>query len=69
MQLAATFFFVKQDRNQCTRQYGIASLIAGGIAEAFYGGVPAEIQSRAFEFLDETLITTIREFHETHLQS
>ena len=29
--------------------------IAGGIAEAFYGGVPADIQSQALELLDERL--------------
>ncbi len=38
--------------------------IAGGIAEAFYGGVPAEIRDRALDFL----CTDMREVTETFVQ-
>ena len=37
--------------------------IAGGIAEAFYGGVPLEIVARALEILDEPLRVIVRRFH------
>jgi ADP-ribosylglycohydrolase len=36
--------------------------IAGGIAEACYGGVPEPIRRKAFEFLDERLTTVINDF-------
>jgi len=36
--------------------------IAGGIAEAFYGGVPEEIRIRTLERLDERLRTVAEEF-------
>jgi ADP-ribosylglycohydrolase len=36
--------------------------IAGGIAEAFYGGVPKDIRARAFAVLDERLRSVIDEF-------
>jgi hypothetical protein len=29
--------------------------MAGGIAQAFYGGIPEEISRRVFEILDEPL--------------
>ena len=38
--------------------------ITGGIAEAFYGGVPAPIQEKVFEFLDERLATITKAFIE-----
>ena len=37
--------------------------IAGGIAEAFYGGVPREIRERALGRLDERLRVTIGKFY------
>jgi len=37
--------------------------IAGGIAEAFHGGVPAAIEERVFGFLDDRLADTIRRWH------
>jgi ADP-ribosylglycohydrolase len=36
--------------------------IAGGIAEAFYGGVPADIQNQALELLDERLRNVVVAF-------
>jgi ADP-ribosylglycohydrolase len=36
--------------------------ITGGIAEAFYGGVPASIAKRALELLDGRLRTMTLEF-------
>lgn len=36
--------------------------IAGGIAEAFYGGVPAEIADGVWERLDQRQATIVREF-------
>jgi ADP-ribosylglycohydrolase len=36
--------------------------IAGGIAEAYYGGVPDKIQKKTFEILDERLTKTVNEF-------
>ena len=36
--------------------------IAGGIAEAYYGGVPAAIRDRTFEILDERLAKTVNAF-------
>jgi ADP-ribosylglycohydrolase len=36
--------------------------IAGGIAQAFYGGVPAEIRNQALDRLDEPLRTILDEF-------
>lgn len=36
--------------------------IAGGIAEAYYGGVPEEIRRRATSFLSEQLRTVVEEF-------
>jgi len=40
--------------------------ITGGIAQAFYGGVPAHIESGAMERLDEALLSTVRKFMERH---
>jgi len=39
--------------------------MAGGIAQAFYGGVPEEISRRVFEILDEQLGDTTRKFTES----
>jgi ADP-ribosylglycohydrolase len=36
--------------------------IAGGIAQAYYGGVPAEIRDRAVQELDEPLRAILDEF-------
>ena len=36
--------------------------IAGGIAEAHYGGVPREIADRTLAILDERLRATVQEF-------
>lgn len=36
--------------------------IAGGIAEAFYGGIPEDIKKRAFDLLDERLQSVVAEF-------
>lgn len=36
--------------------------MAGGIAEAYYGGIPTEIKNRAMSFLDIGLKTTINSF-------
>ncbi|MFO0868296.1 MAG: ADP-ribosylglycohydrolase family protein [Pirellulales bacterium] len=38
--------------------------IAGGIAEAFYGGVPAEIERHALQRLDPRLQRIVRQFRE-----
>lgn len=38
--------------------------IAGGIAEAFFGGVPEEIASRTLAALDERLLGVVNEFRE-----
>jgi ADP-ribosylglycohydrolase len=38
--------------------------IAGGIAEAFYGGVPEPIRVRALAFLDQSLRTVVDTFTE-----
>ena len=40
--------------------------IAGGIAEAFYGGVPPEIRTRTLELLDERLRRVVEEFAEQY---
>jgi ADP-ribosylglycohydrolase len=40
--------------------------IAGGIAEAFYGGVPKEIAKRAIGKLDDGLEKTVERFYEAH---
>lgn len=36
--------------------------IAGGIAQAYYGGVPEPIQTKTFEILDQRLATTANRF-------
>src|SRR5262249_38147531 len=38
--------------------------IAGGIAEAFYGGVPEDIRMRTLAALDERLLAVVKEFSE-----
>jgi hypothetical protein len=38
--------------------------IAGGIAEAFYGGVPEPLRIRALEFLDQPLRAVVDAFME-----
>jgi ADP-ribosylglycohydrolase len=43
--------------------------IAGGIAEAFYGGVPKNIADRALSLLDGKLRTTVRKFREKYMLS
>ena len=40
--------------------------ITGGIAEAFYGGVPPHIATRAWELLDDRLRGTVRKFCERY---
>jgi len=40
--------------------------ITGGIAQAFYGGVPGSIQSKVYEILDERLGSITREFMERY---
>jgi ADP-ribosylglycohydrolase len=40
--------------------------IAGGIAEAFYGGVPENIASEALERLDKKLRNTVLKFREQY---
>jgi len=40
--------------------------MAGGIAQAFYGGVPEAISSRVYEILDEDLGDVTREFMRVH---
>ncbi|QEH39150.1 ADP-ribosylglycohydrolase [Aquisphaera giovannonii] len=40
--------------------------IAGGIAQAFYRGVPPEIAARVFEILDEPLAAVTRRFQERY---
>jgi len=41
--------------------------IAGGIAEAFYGGVPRSIAERAMSILDEKLRTLVKQFREAYI--
>ena len=41
--------------------------IAGGIAQAFYGGVPKHIESRAMELLDEPLRSVTHRFMKEYL--
>jgi len=36
--------------------------IAGGIAEAYYGGVPTDIAARVMDALDENLAATVKQF-------
>lgn len=43
--------------------------IAGGIAEAFYGGVPKSIAERTLSMLDDKLRTTVKRFRETYMLS
>jgi ADP-ribosylglycohydrolase len=38
--------------------------IAGGIAEAFYGGVPASIRERSLELLDDRLRSIVYAFED-----
>jgi ADP-ribosylglycohydrolase len=42
--------------------------IAGGIAEAFYGGVPEEIRTRTLSLLDERLREVVLTFTERYLR-
>jgi ADP-ribosylglycohydrolase len=41
--------------------------IAGAIAEAYYGGVPAEIATSVLARLDQRLTTVVREFREQYM--
>ena len=41
--------------------------IAGGIAEAFYGGVPKDIEERTMAVLDDKLRQTVERFRATYL--
>ena len=43
--------------------------IAGGIAEAFYGGVPRSIAERAMSMLDDKLRTIVNQFREVYMLS
>jgi ADP-ribosylglycohydrolase len=43
--------------------------IAGAIAEAYYGGVPAEIEAPILERLDDRLRSVVREFREHYMAS
>ena len=47
----------------------ILACIAGGIAQAYYGGVPREIRDRAMELLDEPLRVVFEEFEARCLHS
>ena len=38
--------------------------ITGGVAEAYYGGVPRELVARVMPLLDEQLVSVIRRFCE-----
>jgi ADP-ribosylglycohydrolase len=40
--------------------------ITGGIAEAFYGGVPEEIETRVGEILDERLANIVSQFYQKY---
>ena len=42
--------------------------ITGGIAGAYYGGVPFELRRRALEMLDGHMLDTLREFAEFYMQ-
>lgn len=42
--------------------------IAGGIAEAFYGGVPNEIKTKTLAVLDERLVRVVTQFRDRHNQ-
>ncbi len=42
--------------------------ITGGIAQAFYGGVPAEIEDMVFQKLDEPLARVTREFISKYIE-
>jgi ADP-ribosylglycohydrolase len=41
--------------------------IAGAIAEAYYGGVPSEIETKVFKLLDERLSESVRAFRHRYL--
>ena len=41
--------------------------IAGGIAEAFYGGVPKDIEEKTMAVLDDKLRQTVERFRATFL--
>ena len=41
--------------------------ITGGIAQAYYGGVPAEIEENIFEILDKRLSQVVRQFNQEFL--
>ena len=43
--------------------------IAGGIAEAFYGGIPKNIAERAMSMLDDKLRTIVNQFREVYMLS
>lgn len=45
-----------------------AACIAGGIAEAFYGGIPDAIKERAYAILDARLRSVCRKFRAKYLQ-
>lgn len=38
--------------------------IAGGIAEAFYGGVPEDIKAKVLKFLDDDLMSVVNKFYD-----
>ena len=40
--------------------------ITGGIAQAFYGGIPVEVRARVWEALDEDLARVVRQFCERY---
>ncbi len=42
--------------------------ITGGIAEAFYGGIPAEIRVKVYEILDDRLALVAREFTDRYVR-
>jgi ADP-ribosylglycohydrolase len=43
--------------------------IAGGIAEAFYGGIPKNIADRTMSMLDDKLRTIVNQFREAYMLS
>lgn len=43
--------------------------ITGGIAEAFYSGVPGEIESDVYRILDERLASVVRDFYARYIDA
>lgn len=67
-------FFESSDYEDCVRKAislggdaDTLACIAGGIAEAFYNGVPLEIASRTLELLDDRLRAVVTEFRDRYV--